>query len=237
MQKIYGLLKTGSRIKNEEEPLTIKAINDNFRVISVEMENIKTLAGDTGAVDALLGRLQLVENKADTAAAGVSSMQSTMIGVQSRVEDLEEQQPTLDATIANANTVTNDLIAKRDSGYFTGPKGDKGDVGPQGPKGPQGIQGAKGETGPQGAKGETGIQGPKGDQGPAGPQGDVGPQGPQGIQGPQGERGESGIVATVEGVYSLYINDSGYLAVQYADNTQPPPLAINEGGYLVYTTG
>lgn len=55
-----------------------------------------------------------------------------------------------------ANTVSSDLIEKRDNGYFNGP---------QGPQGPQGIQGPQGPEGSQGPEGPQGIQGPKGESG------------------------------------------------------------------------
>ena len=63
-----------------------------------------------------------------------------------------------DATKA-ARTVADELRSARDSGAFTGPRGE------QGPQGPQGVQGEQGVQGPQGERGPQGIQGEKGDPG------------------------------------------------------------------------
>lgn len=142
-------------------------------------------------------------------------------------DNIEALYEKANAAADNANAVAEDLEEKRDSGFF------KGDTGPQGP---QGEQGPKGDTGPQGIQGPAGPRGPAGETGPEGPQGEQGPQGPQGIQGPKGDRGESGLSASVDGFFTLYINDGGDLIAQYADTTNPPPLSINENGDLIYTT-
>lgn len=65
---------------------------------------------------------------------------------------------TLDV-VSRIDALAADLEEKRDTDYWRGPQGPKGDPGPQGE---QGIQGAKGEPGP------------KGDQGPAGEKGEPG---------------------------------------------------------------
>lgn len=77
----------------------------------------------------------------------------------------------------------------------------------------------------------------KGDQGAVGPQGAQGVQGVKGDKGDKGDRGDSGITAIADGMYTLYVNESGNLVAQYPDTANPPPLSIDNAGNLVYTTG
>lgn len=94
------------------------------------------------------------------------------------------------------------LVARIESGEFTGAEGERG---PQGATGPQGERGPAGPAGPQGERGPIGPAGPQGERGltgPAGPQGlkgDTGATGPTGPQGPQGVKGDTGAASTVPG--------------------------------------
>ena len=72
-----------------------------------------------------------------------------------------------------------------------GPPGKHGSVGPQGSigvKGDLGVPGVPGPTGPRGPPGEKGV---KGDLGLLGVPGPVGPRGPPGEEGTKGEPGQS----------------------------------------------
>lgn len=77
-------------------------------------------------------------------------------------------------------------------------------------------------------------------QGPTGATGPTGPQGPQGIQGPKGDKGdtgpagESGVYTQISGLFAIGVRPDGDLVVTYEDGEEPPPLAINESGELVY---
>lgn len=108
------------------------------------------------------------------------------------VDSLNAMNDSIPASVETA------LNAARESGDFTGPKGDKGDTGETGAQGPKGDTGATGPQGPKGDKGDTGDEGPpgpqgeKGDDGEVGPQGEPGPQGDPGETGPQGPQGEKG---------------------------------------------
>lgn len=118
--------------------------------------------------------------------------------------------------VTQANNIMNDVTEKIESGYFkgetgaTGPQGDKGDVGPQGP---QGIQGVIGETGPKGPQGEQGIQGP---------------QGIQGEKGEKGEKGESGITVSINGFFTLAVDDEGNLCAYSSEDGTTPPIEYDE---------
>lgn len=122
-----------------------------------------------------------------------------------------------DTAAGAADAIREDLITKRDGGYF------------------QGEQGLRGVTGAQGPMGTVGAQGPTGPAGPTGPRGPAGIQGAKGEKGEQGERGESGVTAPLSsGLYSLFVNASGQLVLKTADGVAPPPLSI-KNGQLVYT--
>lgn len=117
------------------------------------------------------------------------------------------------AAATQAVTVSNQLLAAKESGEFngkdgvtpavrvgtvlTGAAGAEAQVNQTGtatdvvlnfvlPRGARGPQGATGPEGPEGATGPMGATGPKGDKG------DTGSQGPQGETGPQGPQGEMG---------------------------------------------
>ena len=129
------------------------------------------------------------------------------------------------------------IAAKGDAG----PRGPQGERGMQGPAGAAGEQGPRGETGPQGEQGVQGLTGPAGPQGiqvetgamgPQGIQGDrgaTGPQGPKGEKGDPGQRGDSGITMPVNGFYSLYVNEAGYLMARVPDGAAAPPVALRDG--------
>lgn len=108
-----------------------------------------------------------------------------------------------------------------------GPQGEKGIQGPAGPAGPRGAtgpQGEKGVTGVPGAKGNTGATGATGIQGPTGPRGATGPQGPQGIKGEKGDKGdpgESGVIAPINGFFTLSVDASGNFYVAFAGEDEP----------------
>lgn len=105
-----------------------------------------------------------------------------------------------------------DLIEKRDSGFFTGPRGLQGPSGAQGERGEQGIRGPQGELGPTGPQGERGAQGEPGEsRGPKAHKAKPArldrrgravlmarrPQGPKGETGPRGEQGPRGTAASL----------------------------------------
>ena len=127
-----------------------------------------------------------------------------------------------------------------------GEKGDTGATGPQGPigetgaQGPQGLQGEKGDTGatgPQGPIGETGAQGPQGIQGETGPQGVQGIQGPKGDKGDKGDPGESGVVAPVDGFFTLSVDSDGNLYACSSESGTYPTIEFDEEtGNLYYVT-
>ena len=120
------------------------------------------------------------------------------------LEPLPEGLPSAVDLVSRAEA----LVARIESGEFTGAEGERGpqgatgpqgERGPIGPAGPQGERGLTGPAGPQGLKGDTGATGPTGPQGPQGVKGDTGaastvpgPVGPQGATGPAGPRGETG---------------------------------------------
>ena len=82
--------------------------------------------------------------------------------------------------------------------------------------------------------GQTGPQGPQGVQGPQGP------QGVQGVQGPQGPQGETGIVAPVNGFFTLTVDSEGNLYACSAENGTTPEFEYNsETGdlYIVQEQG
>ena len=123
-----------------------------------------------------------------------------------------------------------------ESGEFIGPpgiQGPQGEKGEQGDPGLQGAQGPVGATGPQGPKGDIGPQGPQGIQGDVGPQGPKGDKGdtgetgatgaigPQGIQGPKGDKGdpgENGVIAPVDGFFTMSVDADGNLWASTSDS-------------------
>ena len=106
-------------------------------------------------------------------------------------EGAEPTPATLDV-VSRIDALAADLEEKRDTDYWRGPQGLKGDPGPKGEQGVQGIQGAKGEPGATGATGPSGPQGPQGPKGDTGATGATGPAGPAGPQGPAGVKGDKG---------------------------------------------
>lgn len=114
------------------------------------------------------------------------------------LEPLPEGLPSAVDLVSRAEA----LVARIESGEFTGAEGERG---PQGATGPQGERGPAGPAGPQGERGPIGPAGPQGERGltgPAGPQGlkgDTGATGPTGPQGPQGVKGDTGAASTVPG--------------------------------------
>lgn len=119
-----------------------------------------------------------------------------------------------------------------------GPKGDKGDTGPAGPQGPQGLKGNKGDKGDTGSVGPRGVQGPRGyigPAGPAGPQGPYGPQGPKGDKGEQGPPGESGVITSINGLFTISVDPDGNMYVISADGENTPLIEYDaETGNLYY---
>lgn len=69
------------------------------------------------------------------------------------------------------------------------------------------FKGDKGDQGIQGVQGQQGIQGPKGDK---------------------GDPGESGIVAPVNGFYTLFVDENGDLYVETNDPETTPDFYFNE---------
>lgn len=116
---------------------------------------------------------------------------SRLAEIMNQVDDVPEVMEAVEQATQDAIDVKNDLIQKRDSGFFDGAPG---------PQGAQGIQG------------------------------------PQGEKGDKGDRGDSGIQTPVDGMYTLYVNESGHLIAEYADSGDPPPLSIVDG-HLIYNTG
>ena len=184
--------------------------------------------------------LSSVSDQAIESSNEFSVLTSALEKVNSLTEELQEVCDESAKQVAEATAVKEDLIEKRDSGFFNGPQGERGPQGPKGETGPVGPQGPKGDAGAAGETGEQGERGPEGPQGPVGPQGAVGPQGTQGIQGPKGdkgekgERGDSGITAAVNGFYSMYVAANGDLTVVVADHTEKPPLSLRDG-QLIFT--
>ena len=89
----------------------------------------------------------------------------------------------LESTIADAQTLADEIRQKLDNGEFVGergPQGEPGEQGKPGERGPQGDKGDKGEPGAQGEKGETGAKGDKGDKGDKGANGAPGKDGKDG---------------------------------------------------------
>lgn len=73
-------------------------------------------------------------------------------------------------------------------------------------------------VGPQGPKGDKGDTGPQGPQGPQGPKGDKGDTGSQGLTGPQGPKGDTGANGKDAPIPIFYVDDEGYLCVDYQDD-------------------
>lgn len=109
----------------------------------------------------------------------------------------------------------------KDSGAFDGERGDTGPQGIQGEQGIQGIQGIQGEQGEQGIQGEKGDKGDKGDQGIQGEQGIQGIQGIQGEKGDKGDKGDSGVVAPIDGFFTLSVDADGNLWAYSEDGEAP----------------
>ena len=130
--------------------------------------------------------LSSVSDQAIESSNEFSVLTSALEKVNSLTEDLQEVCDESVRQVAEATAVKEDLIEKRDAGFFNGLQGERG---PQGPKGESGVAGPQGLKGDPGATGETGEQGPKGDKGDKGDTGPAGPQGPEGPQGPSGSLG------------------------------------------------
>ena len=194
-----------------------------------------------------------VTNAAITAA--ISEVQTALIDIKSKTEtDVKRCEQLRNDTKA----LNDEFVKKLASGEYKGAQGTKGDRGLQGVPGPQGLQGEKGDTGArgpqgvQGEKGDTGVQGPqglqgeKGDtgprgvQGPQGEKGDTGVQGPQGIQGEKGEKGEkgergdSGITTTINGFFTLVVDENGNLYALCTDDDNPPQFETDDEGNVYF---
>lgn len=160
--------------------------------------------------------------------------------LEQKANEAVEAAETVKQVAADTIAVKNDLIEKRDSGFFNGQPGLQGAQGVQGPageKGDQGVPGPQGEIGPKGEQGAPGPAGSQGVQGPPGiqgPKGDTGPKGDAGLIGPKGDKGDSGITVPSNGMFTVYVNASGELVARYAPGNTPPPLSIVDG-QLVYT--
>ena len=151
---------------------------------------LQIIDADNHTLKVTLPPLRIVKSNYDGSIESTdefSRLAEALNAVDSAPAIMEEAEKTTAETLA----VKNDLIEKRDSGFFNGAPG---------------LQGAQG------------IQGPKGDKGE------------------KGDRGDSGIQATVDGMYTLYVNEQGHLIAQYTDSGSPPPLSIVDG-HLIYDTG
>ena len=71
-------------------------------------------------------------------------------------------------------------------------------------------------------------------QGGKGEQGDTGNIGGKGDKGDKGDRGDSGITETVNGFYTLYVNEAGHLIARYPDGADAPALSLRNG-HLILT--
>ena len=89
----------------------------------------------------------------------------------------------LESTIADAQTLADEIRQKLDNGEFVGERGPRGEKGEQGIPGERGSQGEKGDKGEPGAQGEKGDKGDKGDKGEPGAKGDKGADGAPGKDG------------------------------------------------------
>lgn len=159
-------------------------------------------------------------------------------------EGAEPTPATLDV-VSRIDALAADLEEKRDTDYWRGPQGLKGDPGPKGEQGVQGIQGAKGEPGATGATGPSGPQGPQGPKGDTGATGATGPAGPAGPQGPAGVKGDKGdpgapgsdASATDVRINGKSITADGVADIPLAGTNAPGAIGIREDSYYGVAIG
>ena len=182
-QEVYDQIIALLAAKNEEI--------DNFigrAETIIEVTHDASIGAMDAAAEALkaknnadLARDEAISAKNDAITAAGEALGAAAVANASaenaREATVDAIQATHDAAVAgnganaaanNANAVASDLERKRDTGYFTGAKGDKGDQGDKGEKGDKGDKGDKGAKGDQGLQGIQGIQGEKGDKGDKG---------------------------------------------------------------------
>ena len=159
-------------------------------------------------------------------------------------EGAEPTPATLDV-VSRIDALAADLEEKRDTDYWRGPQGLKGDPGPKGEQGVQGIQGAKGEPGATGATGPSGPQGPQGPKGDTGATGATGPAGPAGPQGPAGVKGDKGdpgapgsdASATDVRINGKSITADGVADIPLAGTNAPGAIGVREDSYYGVAIG
>ena len=109
---------------------------------------LQIIDGDNHTLKVTLPPLRIVKSNYDGAVESTdefSRLAEALNAVDSAPAIMEEAKKTTAETLA----VKNDLIEKRDSGFFNGAPG---------PQGAQGIQGPKGDKGDKGDRGDSGIQ-------------------------------------------------------------------------------
>ena len=132
----------------------------------------------------------------------------------------------LESTIADAQTLADEIRQKLDNGEFVGergPQGEPGEQGKPGERGPQGDKGDKGEPGAQGEKGETGAKGDKGDKGDKGADGSDATVTAQNIEAALGyapvkDVQVAGTSVMTDGVANVPMANKGGLGVSSVDN-------------------
>lgn len=109
---------------------------------------LQIIGADNHTLKVTLPPLHIVKSNYDGAVESTdefSRLSEALNAVDSAPAIMEEAEKTTAETLA----VKNDLIEKRDSGFFNGAPGTQG---------PQGIQGPKGDKGEKGDRGDSGIQ-------------------------------------------------------------------------------
>ena len=132
----------------------------------------------------------------------------------------------LESTIADAQTLADEIRQKLDNGEFVGergPRGEKGEQGIPGERGSQGDKGDKGEPGAQGEKGEPGAKGDKGDKGDKGADGSDATVTAQNIEAALGyapvkDVQVAGTSVMTDGVANVPIANKGGLGVSSVDD-------------------
>ena len=109
---------------------------------------LQIIGADNHTLKVTLPPLHIVKSDYDGAIESTDEF-SRLAEALNAVDSAPAAIEAVEEATAEALTVKNDLIQKRDSGFFNGAAG---------PQGAQGIQGPKGDNGDKGDRGDSGIQ-------------------------------------------------------------------------------